>query len=664
MIKSLLGIFDKSESSPQAVKEKANVRKIQGQAPPRKTSVTTKTIQRLENMPAHNGLAKDKEGKLIVHKDAWKEDYIVLYADPKHQTVFIVSSIDSKAEKGINPVVLSLRNNCKNSGLIVTNSYHATKSVIASIYAMHGTSSVRVQDEENGKVKRSFLSLVLDAVKQDVSDIHIEVRQETADIRFRSKGDLIQYDEMSVTQATDMATVVYNVMAEDKDLTFNQNTMQDAVIDATLETGMRVRIRLATTPAAPSGFDMVLRILPTAVKNDITLEKLGYSEEQVKDLSLAVSQPVGIIIVAGVTGSGKSTSLACMLSNKIRDAEFKIKVITVENPPENLIEGATQVPVVISRDSKGGQSPFAKAIKAAMRLDPDVLMIGEIRDEDSADLGVHATQSGHQALATLHAPSAFSVPERLRGLGLKSQILGSNDFFAGIIYQSLAQLTCQHCCFNYHEWAGTIRTDMEKMLNERINRVFRIEDMDNLVFRNKKGCPKCNNGISGREVIAEVVVPNREMREAIGRNDDSEAEKIFLRNGGLTVLQMGIEKAKKGMIDVRDLEKKAGLIDGVIELVKLSGLPFDHFGYRQPGKEHERPDPKHSTPRRAKPEDTVLRSASQEEKQKQNKVEPSIGDKNLTKTPSPDKGAMAPRGLRNNQKTAQQGHSKRVPPRK
>lgn len=540
-------------------------------------------IKSVEELKLEYGIVRDKKEIPIVDKEELQRDYLVIYGDKSNNSVIIVCSFDSRKQGEIDTKFIAIRRKCSEMGLPISKTIAAQRAVIEQAYIKLGERKNANGIEDEGRVRRDFNNLVSRALSEGVSDVHVEVRRDTAELRFRINGDLERIDEMSVQAAKDMAKVVYNVIAEDKDLTFQPSKQQDAVIDMVVN-DTRTRVRLATTPAAPDGFDMVLRILPTTVEEAQGLEELGYYGYQARQIQIGMAQPVGLIVVAGITGSGKSTSLFSMLTQMLKESKYKKKLITVENPVERIIEGATQVSVVLSRDGKDGESPFAKAIRAAMRLDPDILMVGEIRDHDSADLSVDATQSGHQALGTLHAPSAFEVPGRLRSLGVKDDIIGSGDFFSAIVYQSLLQLTCQDCATDYSQWRPTISTAAEKLLDERIQKLFTDEQIDKLVFRNESGCPSCRNGITGREVVAEVITPDNQMREYFRNAQDIKAKSHFLRHGGKTVLQVAIDKVLEGKVDVRDMEKKTNTIDKMDDVFEMSGFPPEHFGFRSRSK--------------------------------------------------------------------------------
>ena len=286
-----------------------------------------------------------------------------------------------------------------------------------------------------------------------MSDIHFEIDENNAKIRMRKQGDVVPYGPSIFKEKGEAyARMIYQVYASNKggqaDTSFNPAICQDGVFENEID-GKRIRVRIATMPTFPRGFQMVCRILvDDTSKGILTLENLGYSYKEINDIEKMNANSEGAIIIAGVTGSGKSTTLKTLIEKKIVDREFKIKVITVEDPPEYTIRGANQVP--ITRDSvKGGEegakAAYLKTMQAAVRSDPDVIMIGEVRDVLSANTLRSATESGHGVFATIHASSIFNIIGRLKNFELTEEVLTAPNFLSGLIYQKLIKKLCPDC---------------------------------------------------------------------------------------------------------------------------------------------------------------------------------------------------------------------------
>lgn len=247
-------------------------------------------------------------------------------------------------------------------------------------------------------------------------------------------------------------------------------------------------------------------------------------------------------------------------------SSFRLKIYSIEDPPEYNIARITQIPVVIGKDfDPTKMSPFEKPIKACMRGDPDIIMIGEVRDKITGDLTKKAVQSGHQVLTTVHATSALGIIERFQDFGLSKSVLGSPDFLTGLLYQKLLPTTCQNCCVDLqdaiqYEYAS----DNDKAVFERMMEIMDITDY-RVKIRNHDGCEYCNNtGISGRSVCAEVIMLDLKMIELISEGKQIELMKYWrnlsdknpasLNFKGKTCMEHAFQKVLTGQCCPHDLE--------------------------------------------------------------------------------------------------------------
>ncbi len=520
-------------------------------------------LTNMKDLPAYSSLLTDEGGEFEL--SAGMRDHIILVkVKGARQDVILIATKEYYGKVHVH----ALRSRAIAKGYRVSIRL-ADKAVIRMVHdESRSELSSEAIEESVSAYQREFNELLFKAHKQNVSDIHIEVRRSEAKVRFRVNGNLNEFTSWSVKYAQEMGQVIYGVVAEEKDVTFNPDRPQDAVIDQEVD-GMRIRVRLATMPAYPDGFDMVMRLLPMGVGGEaVPLDKLGYSSTQVQSIGIALSKPVGVTVIAGTTGSGKSTSLKNMLLSKITAYRGMIKVITVEDPPEYAIAGATQCPVVRSKTAKDGVNPFAAAIRAAMRSDPDVLMIGEVRDEDSGELLVHAVQSGHQVFTTVHASSAIGIVARLVGMGIGRDVIGGADFLSGLVYQTLLPVLCDNCSVPIDKHQEVV----DCALMARISLVCDLSS-DNIRFRGK-GCKTCGDtGVVGRKVAAEVIVPDHQIMKAIREGNDTDAWQHWRQHGGKTALQAGLVYMRGGAVDPVDIEHKLGLLtsdqimdDGVFNL--------------------------------------------------------------------------------------------------
>ena len=531
-----------------------------------------KVISKKEDIPPYSAVLSISGGPVSLSPELQK-NYAVLLVSSESKQVEVICTLDVIKRAGVDDEYMAIVDRLKRLGYVRARSKHiARPEILQIIYELtEQRRSLEEQQKAATEIQKSFDELLLRAVKLGASDIHMEVRRDQAQVRMRVNGDLGDPEPWAVRNANVMAGVIYMVIADEKDTAFDSSRPQDAIIDRDLGDGGRIRVRLATLPAYPSGFDMIMRLLKMGQTGEnIHLDRLGYNKEQLTKTRRAVAKPVGAIIMAGTTGSGKSTSLNAMLAEKIAAHGGRIKVITVEDPPEYLLSGATQVPVVRSRSAaKSGdakENPFAAAVRATMRSDPDIIMVGEVRDHSSAELLIHAVQSGHQVYTTTHAGSGIDIIGRLRSQGIPDDVLGSQNFVTALMYQALLPVVCPHCSTTIDAFKETVSTEAEEELVVRLYRHLGNNQVENIRFRNYDGCPKCKKGVIGRTVASEVILPDAFMLRAFRDRQDIDAAMYHAYLGGKVALHHGIDKLIQGLVDVRDVETKLDRISALQEL--------------------------------------------------------------------------------------------------
>ncbi len=293
------------------------------------------------------------------------------------------------------------------------------------------------------------------------------------------------------------------------------------------------------------------------------LADLGYDELQQQAFAYMLRKPIGAVFMVGPTGSGKSTTLAALTQIlNARNGGRKL-IRTIEDPPERVLPGTRQTAVV--RTASGG-SDFARVLKAAMRNDPDMLLVGEVRDEETAELAMDAVMTGHFMLSTTHAASPFDAIERLIRKGFERATMAADDILAGIVSQRLLPVLCQHCA---QTW-GQVQARLPGDHLARV-RATQGEWLDALRYRGE-GCEHCKEGIpgvAGRTVAASFLLPDRQLRTFIRDNDRISAqaywrsrawEGTFAVNGG-TLLEQATHKMRLGLIAPLDVELTVGDLD-------------------------------------------------------------------------------------------------------
>ena len=458
-----------------------------------------------------------------------------------------------------------LRENLKRHDIHVTEQFEVTPRELAEVYASagrHGQTSAVELDYDRGRDQIS--ALLTHAVKDAASDIHIVRRRRSANVSFRINGEIVPHSEWGEREADQSCRFIYESMCQDQEVTWNPHEPQDAAMDTTLPDGRRVRVRVGTIPASPDGYDMVLRIMP-GQGDTLHLNQLGYDPAQMTAIRSMVRRPSGLVIMAGGVGSGKSTSLVGMLHQELEMHPGKLRIITVEDPPERVIPGATQVPVV-RRRGRTDEDAFAFAIRGALRCDPDTLMVGEIRDLQSAQLTIKFAQSGHRVYTTLHAATAIGIVGRLSLLGVDAKMLCTPDVLKGLIFQTLVPHLCRHCKISTSEYLKDgVAATHRKRLVQRARQAFesRGYDLDHAAWRPQVGCRRCSRtGVSGRALMAEIVAPDEAMLLRLSEGDYAAATRYWLRHlEGRPAHEQGLRMAADGIISPAALEWETGPLD-------------------------------------------------------------------------------------------------------
>jgi type II secretory ATPase GspE/PulE/Tfp pilus assembly ATPase PilB-like protein len=444
--------------------------------------------------------------------------------------------------------------NCKS--LLLSKGIHpgqvfaANESVISVLLAsgVEEEGSKKHKGETNtafSDQQRHLRELVFEAVRQKVSDIHIQVRQTYTKIRMRQHGELMVYAEWSERLGREIASVAFNKETDHATSHFNPLVPQDASMPLKLE-GRDIRLRLASVPAH-GGFDMVMRILATGEEHTKTLDELGYTLKQVNIIKMAMKLPFGAIIVAGPTGSGKTTTLASCMEM----VESTQKLYSIEDPVEKVVEEATQVPVNTEKEDRS----FAMMGRAALRMDPDVIILGEMRDEDTASVMVRASITGHLVLTTLHTNRATAIITRLVDMGISPVLLSDSSVLRCLMCQRLIAKICDGCAIplRQSEKHQAFIPDWETVLGKEI--------LDKAKARGN-GCPKCNRtGVGGRVVVAEVIWVDEEGRQFIQKCDTLGWEKYLKEQGWMDFRARAIELIETGICDPFDAEKVVGPIN-------------------------------------------------------------------------------------------------------
>lgn len=382
--------------------------------------------------------------------------------------------------------------------------------------------------EDDAPVIKLVNSLLFRAVKEKASDIHIEPYEKDMAVRLRIDGilfDIYKPPKKLQNAITSRLKVMATMNIAEKRLP------QDGRIPLKVG-GKDIDIRMNTVPTA-FGERIVMRLQDRS-NVILELEQLGFPEEMLRTLDDLIHRPYGIILVTGPTGSGKSTTLYAALS-KINSPDQNI--LTIEDPVENRIHGIGQV----QTNAKIGLT-FASGLRAFLRQDPDVIMIGEIRDQETAELAIQASLTGHLVLSTIHTNDSTGAFPRLIDIGAEPFLIATS--ITGVVAQRLVRILCPHCKLRYEPSPfeqNTLGITPEQAKNSNICKPM--------------GCDKCNQkGYTGRTNIAELLVVDDDIRSLImQRKDGASIRKLAVSKGMRTFREHGIQKVLAGTVSIEEL---------------------------------------------------------------------------------------------------------------
>ena len=377
--------------------------------------------------------------------------------------------------------------------------------------------------------------ILVDAKKRGASDIHFDPYDDHMLIRIRIDGVLMDYakvpDEYRDYLVTRIKTISKMNITESR-------LPQDGAIKENLD-GYDLDLRVSSLPVS-TGEKIVVRILDYT-RSMAGLGDLGFSEENYKKVLEMISVPNGIILVTGATGSGKSTTVYSILQQLNTSAT---NIITVEDPIEMDITGINQV----QANPKIGLT-FANALRSILRQDPNIIMIGEIRDTETARIAVRASITGHLVLSTLHTNTSLNTIERLIDMDVQRYLLASA--LEGVISQKLARKLCPHCKTK-RKTSEYEKMVFKTVLNKDIDEIWDTE-----------GCEECHDGYKGRIAIHEVLRIDQDIRDALSNGKPKEdIRKLVYDNGNVTtMLQDGLEKVLQGLTTFEEILKLIELED-------------------------------------------------------------------------------------------------------
>jgi len=460
--------------------------------------------------------------------------------------------------------VLAFIDLLRQNSMHVKQPFYSDLALLSNIYktndAQVGTVTQSHVDFDN-QMQKDFVDIVARAAAQKVSDVHIEVADQTT-IYFRIDGSMQPVLEYNSQWGESFVRAAF-ASADISNSSYAQNEYQSAQKDG--RTPLRgtkdlylpssvLGIRMQFNPIAFGSQYLVMRLLYDNPSEGIKTDQ-EFNEYEQNLLARLRAAPTGLVVVAGPTSSGKSTTLVHNMSLMLKEHRYEINLITVEDPAEQKIFGAHQMPVVNATNEEQRDEKFTEALAASLRSDPDTLMVGEIRTLSAAQLTVKGALSGHNVWTTLHANSAMGALTRLLDMGVEAFKLKDETMMRGLVSMRLFKKLCPYC-------RERLIDKPDLPVYQRVKDAFGDLGLSQ-VFVRGLGCEHCNGaGTIGRIKAGEIILTNSEFLSFALAGEADAALHYWLENlDGRTLKEAAIELMLKGIIGVDEVERWVGLLD-------------------------------------------------------------------------------------------------------
>ncbi|EHY8654289.1 Flp pilus assembly complex ATPase component TadA [Salmonella enterica] len=518
-------------------------------------------------------------------------DAVLLYHNPDSSANELLVDSERRMDAAIQQRVMQLlEENPAASMRMVSRSELLRCRDLASRQAEQGEQGLRLQDIKKDVSRRQGDVLNYFMVAKDIgaSDIHCTTHPGLTRIEMRVHGELETISELAEEDGNAQAATIILSMCDVTDPQFYPGQKQDGRVAAKFlrKVGL-FGARYSHTPTA-DGLHYVMRVIPDDGDVVPTLENLGYLPEQIRLIQRILRIPEGMVILSGPTGSGKSTTLRACSDLYLKRTRYKKRLLTVEDPPEGRIVGAIQTPILCDKaDEAEVRRAWERALSSALRLDPDAILPGELRDLISILAGIFAAQTGHLVFTTLHANSAFSIPERMITMGANAGLVADAQLLIGLISQRLVQVLCPACRIPWSVKKEQLTTEEREYL-EKYCTVEGVCRPENLHFRNEDGCPSCRKavtingrqvatvgkGVGGRSVVAEVVRPDTTLFRLLIQEGKEAAKAYWLSElGGITRRTHLLHKLNDGLVDPLDADLVVPLDEDEVMLIPTGQKP-------------------------------------------------------------------------------------------
>lgn len=443
---------------------------------------------------------------------------------------------------------------------------------VADLEAMRGSKSGN--DAAEFSAIRRVRQVIFEGVKQKASDIHMTLTKAdgrgSLNVQYRVNGSLEDGTEFTETEGAQMVRAMFQGMAAVQDGTVRDLESQHAIIvDQSLLRGPNGKalglsgIRLARAPLY-SGVNLAARLLYTQsneASGDERLERLGYSKKQLRVLNTLARRTVGINPITGPTGSGKSTTLSQEIMT-ILDVREGVRIITIEDPIEYEFKhkNVWQYLIANANTDEEKSAAFAGMLKTALRQDPDIIMVGEVRGLETAREAINAALTGHQVWTTLHVDDPFMIPQRLIAMGIDGYFLTDPKLLSSLIAQRLTKVLCPHCSAPWD--GGKIPSIPDEEVDHLRAWASRAPFASGVRLRGP-GCKLCNHGYKGRSVVAQVIPTDVNLLMQMIDQGPMRARTDYMARPDceLDMMTHGILKVLDGQVDPRSLIEVLGPIE-------------------------------------------------------------------------------------------------------
>lgn len=505
------------------------------------------------------------------------------------------------ASHRLSPLVTSVEQVAQRMGYAVDKPRFVTPNIIASAY-MYASREDAANRLDGNAVRRRIVSMMQQAVDVGANDIHVEASEGRTRIEFRIDGALRPWETWTQKEGEMMLSAVYSHSVGQSGATANWQEPQAAMLTSTatgpdsisLPKGV-ISVRCQWVPLADGGRYLDMRLQYDSAylfgENFIMadVDSLGFSQEQLRIVKSLRQAPGGMRVFAGPVNQGKTTTLRVTLNRRMAETNMQLNCLMVEDPPEGGVVGARQVGVSSSVKDEDREKAFVEIMRCALRLDPDIVMLGEIRDIQTASFAFRLALTGRQVYTTTHVYSSLAVPQRLRDIGMDRYLVYDYHLLRGMFCQRLLRGLCQECRVSladapseygplYKDLASRLRAGMALMDAERRTGegsiLDRIEepDLSGVYVANPDGCEKCFKGRIGRTICAEVIETDQKIMGLLQDNRLEEARDYWLSPkgmGGMTMLWHAMEKVRRGEVSPDDAEFEVGFFATEKEIIEI-----------------------------------------------------------------------------------------------